>query len=151
MRHVYVVFFIFTAALAGWFLSHTLFQSDERRILHVLDSCRKSVEKGSVLSLSNHIAADYTDQNGIDKAMLLRWLYDFFRDTKTRNIRFTRIDLSMDNDRAEADIECIIQIDTLSIPSDIATAIPSDSSSMRIGVDLRKNQNRWEIYRTRHP
>ncbi|MBD3267312.1 hypothetical protein GF373_11650 [bacterium] len=148
-KHIFIALGILFIGFCVWFLTAYVFITDTQRVHRVIESCRRSVEKGSILQFSNQLAPKYEDASGTDKATVLRFLFDFFQETENRSIRITQLDLVMKDTQAQAMIEFILRVDKPSSLANLSRSYSQDPlKPIRIHVWFAKIDNRWKITKT---
>ncbi len=149
MRNFFIfVFAIVILAVIAWALLTFVLITDKERVLKTLEKARLSVENGSVLSLGTILAPDYIDSSGLDRAMLLRSLTDFFQKTENRQITFIDTSVQIEEDQALAQLTVRINAEGRTGNPKVDTIISSDTQTMNITVQLIKEGRRWYISRT---
>jgi hypothetical protein len=141
---------VFMAVLV-WFLFAYVFVSENQRILKSLEKGRLAVQNGSILSLGGLLAPDYVDSSGMDKAMALRALADFFQSTTDRQIVFTDVSIEVNEDRAQALVAFVFKAKGNTNDRWLNSMYSSsEANPIKIEVTLIQEGRRWFILRTAH-
>ncbi len=138
-------------AIVAWFLLTFVLISDKERILKTLEKGRLAVESGSILALSNILAADYVDSSGMDKAMVLRVLQDLFQKTENRQIQFVETSVKVEDNHAEAKVEYVFHTEGTVSDARLNKFLHNKKpQAQTIDVSFIKDGRRWLIVRTAH-
>jgi len=147
-------FFIFISvivlfAIVSWVLLSFVLVSDEQKIRWVIEKGRHGIQSGSLLTFSHILAADYQDSSGMDRAMLLSTLQSLFHEARNRRLLILKESIRVHENRAEADIEFVLQADL--DHSQLSRALAGSRNDARsLRVYLTKEGRQWVISRTEH-
>jgi hypothetical protein len=125
--------------------------SEEERVMRVLESGRRSVEAGSIFTLNNLLAANYRDSSGLDRQMVLGVLKDLFDQTKTRAVIFGPVQIELEDEHATANVQFFFDAQLTDAHSKYQRHLSESRDDMQsIEVLLQKRKRGWEIVETRH-
>jgi hypothetical protein len=85
-------------AFVLWQIWQRVFVTDETRIRHQITLMTRSVEKGNVLELSDAVAADYSDDWGMDKSTLIGAVRSFRMDYDALSVHLSDLTVTVDPD-----------------------------------------------------
>ena len=135
------------AALVIWQVWQRVFVTDETRIKKQIAAMTAAVEKGNLLRLSDAIAADYSDESGMDKSTLLGEVSAFRSPYDSLSIHLSDLTVTIDPDHQKAQAEFIAKV--------IAKAKGSSSENEVHGGQMRlffrKDDAGWELIRAESP
>lgn len=137
---------ILITAIAGALLVWTIrqiFVTDEDRIQQQISRMKRAIEFGKIVSLSNDIAADYSDNLGFDKRTVLGFIHSMRRQYDAVLIRISELDVTVAPDRATARVN--LRVQALSANANrIAQAELCDD---RYQLDFRRDGRAWKLFR----
>ncbi|MDX9755055.1 MAG: hypothetical protein RBU29_13910, partial [bacterium] len=111
MKHLMLGLGILILGLVLWFVFSYVLISEEQRIYQIMHKGARSVEKGSLFSISQVISPQYSDASGLDRDGLLGVLRDFFSKSSNRKIIITDCQITLEGKAASADITFQFQSD----------------------------------------
>lgn len=129
--------------ITAWYMFNYVLISDEDRVQRIIYKGKNSIETGSILSLPDLFAPNYTDKSGADKAMVLRALYSMMDETENRSIHITRIEVVVEHETATVILNCQFDFDTES-----HSLMDRYFKQSKIRIELQKIKDRWKIVYT---
>jgi len=136
---------IIVLALA-WWAWQRLFVSDETRLRLQLGSMTRAVEQGNVLKLEGTIAADYSDDSGLDKSTLLGAVSSYRQQHDGLFIHLSDVEVKVEPDHEKATVVFIAKV--MARPKGGGeTQLVSD----RFRLYFRKTDQGWKLYRAESP
>jgi hypothetical protein len=147
MQWLWRVVLVGMAALVIWQVWQRVFVTDETRIKKQIAAMTGAVEKGNLLRLSDAVAADYSDDSGMDKSTLLGEVSAFRSPYDSLSIHLSDLIITIDPDHRKAHAEFIAKV--------IAKAKGSSSENEVHGGQMRlffrKDDAGWELIRAELP
>ena len=134
-------------AFVVWQVWQRVFVTDETRIQRQIATMARAVEKGDVLRLSDAVAADYGDDWGMDKSMLLGAVRSFRTQYDAVLIHITDLTVTIDPDRQKAQAVFIAKV--LAKPK--GSVAESEVRAERFRLYFRKTDGGWKLVRTESP
>jgi len=134
-------------AFVLWQIWERVFVTDETRIRRQITLMTRSVEKGNVLELSDALAADYSDDWGMDKSTLLGAVHSFRTDYDLLSIHLSDLKVTVDPDHQKGQAAFMAKV----------TARPKGSPSEKevltnhFGLYFRKTDSKWKLTRVESP
>jgi len=109
--------------------------SDDERVRAVIDAVETAAEARDASDVLEHVADNYADSNGFDKAQLQNFLRGYFL--------------------AHPKLEVLVNIESLEFPVDglaqavisIATVELTDPDLQRLKVEFRRAGDEWQVVR----
>lgn len=109
--------------------------SDEEQVRALIDRVEAAAEARDASDVLEHVAGDYADSNGFDKAQLQNFLRGYFL--------------------AHPRLELVVNIESLEFPVDglaqvvvrVATVELADPDVQRLKVELRRADGEWRVAR----
>ena len=147
--HLSIAFLILVLGAIAWFLTNSVFITEEERIYRLIESARESVEEGSILTISNILASDYQDAGGADKATVTRILFDVFQKSENRRITVTDIQLETEETQATALIQFTFQTNYRgSLPFPTGDSRGPEPAAATARVVFGKENGNWKVKHT---
>ncbi len=108
--------------------------SDEEQVRAVVEEMEKAAEARDTSDVLEHIAANYTDAQGFDRAQLQQFLRGYFL--------------------AHPKLELLVTIDSLEFPAEglaqaeiTVTSVALDADRARFRVEFRREGSAWQVSR----
>lgn len=108
--------------------------SDEEQVRAVVEEVEKAAEARDTSDVLEHIAANYTDAQGFDRAQLQQFLRGYFL--------------------AHPKLELLVSIDSLEFPAEglaqaeiTVTSVALDADRARLKVEFRREGGDWQVSR----
>jgi len=130
-----------------WRVWERVFVTDETRVRRQLSTMVSAVEKGDVLRLSDALAADYGDDYGMDKSMLLGAVHAFRTQYDAIFIHLSDLTVTVDPDHQKAQAVFIAKI----IAKAKGSLTDSEVRADRFRLYFRKNDAGWKLIRAESP
>lgn len=134
-------------ALVIWKVWQRVFVTDETRIKKQLTVMESAVEKGKLLSLSDAVAADYSDDWGMDKSMLLGGVSSFRSQYDAIFIHLSDLTVTVDPDHQKGQAVFIAKV----LAKAKGSLSESEIRSERFRLYFRKNDDGWKLIRVESP
>lgn len=134
-------------AFALWQVWQRMFVTDETRIKKQIAIMESAVEKGKLLQLSDVIAADYSDDWGMDKSMLLGGVSSFRSQYDAIFIHLSDLTVTVDPDHQKAQAVFIAKI----LAKAKGSLSESEVRAERFRLYFRKNDSTWKLIRVESP
>jgi hypothetical protein len=135
------------AAFVLWQVWQRVFVTDETRVKKQIVIMESAVEKGKLLSLSDAIAADYSDDWGADKSMLLGGVSSFRSQYDAIFIHLSDLTVTVDPDHQKAQAVFIAKI----LAKAKGSLTESEVRSERFRLYFRKEDAGWKLIRAESP
>lgn len=149
-------FFIFLTAillviLTTWVLMSYVLISEEERIERTIERGRRAVENGSIFTLQNLLATNYSDSSGMSREEITGALHNLFRETSDRQINIINCDVSIEENKqaAQASVKYTFQFQSSSNLMHHYLSKPSNTTR-HVQIRLQKIDDRWKIVQTLH-
>jgi len=134
-------------AFGAWQVWQRLFVTDETRIQRQISTMVSAAEKGDVLRLSDALAADYSDDWGMDKSMLLGAVRSYRAQYDALFIHLSDLTITIDPDHQKAQAVFIAKI----IAKARGSLSESEVRSDRFRLHFRKTDSGWKLTRAESP
>lgn len=134
-------------ALVLWQVWQRMFVTDETRIKKQIAVMENAVEKGKLLSLSDAVAADYSDDWGMDKSMLLGGLSSFRSQYDAIFIHLSDLTVTVDPDHQKGQAVFIAKV----LAKAKGSLSESEVRAERFRLYFRKNDSTWKLIRVESP
>lgn len=134
-------------ALVIWKVWQRVFVTDETRIKKQLTVMESAVEKGKLLSLSDAVAADYSDDWGMDKSMLLGGVSSFRSQYDAIFIHLSDLTVTVDPDHQKGQAVFIAKV----LAKAKGSLSESEIRSERFRLYFRKNDDGWKLTGSNRP
>jgi ketosteroid isomerase-like protein len=135
------------AAFVLWQVWQRVFVTDETRIRRQISTMVSATEKGDVLRLSDALAADYSDDWGLDKSMLIGAVRSFRSQYDALFIHLGDLTVTVDPDHQKAQAVFIAKI----IAKAKGSLSESEVRADRFRLYFRKSDSGWKLIRTESP
>ncbi len=137
--------------LTTWVLMTYILISEEERIERTIERGRRAVEKGSIFTLQNLLAANYSDSSGMSREEITGALHNLFRETSERQINIITCHISIDETKqtAQASVKYTFQFQSSSNLMHHYLSKPSNTTR-QVQIHLQKIGGRWKITQTLH-
>jgi ketosteroid isomerase-like protein len=135
------------AAFALWQVWQRVFVTDETRVKKQIATMESAVEKGKLLQLADAVAADYSDDWGMDKSMLLGGVSSFRSQYDAIFIHLSDLTVTVDPDHQKAQAIFIAKV--LAKPK--GSLSESEVRNERFRLYFRKNDAGWKLVRVESP
>ena len=135
------------AAFVLWQVWQRVFVTDETRIKKQIAVMENAVEKGKLLQLSDAVAADYSDDWGMDKSMLLGGVSSFRSQYDAIFIHLSDLTVDVDPDHQRAQAVFIAKV----LAKAKGSLSESEVRSERFRLYFRKNDAGWKLIRAESP
>ena len=134
-------------AFVLWRAWQWFFITDEIRVKRQISVMTRAVEKGDVLRLSNALAADYSDDWGMDKSMLLGGVSSFRSQYDAIFIHLSDLTVTVDPDHQKAQAVFIAKV----LAKAKGSLTESEVRAERFRLYFRKNDAGWKLIRAESP
>jgi ketosteroid isomerase-like protein len=134
-------------ALVLWQVWQRIFVTDETRIKKQISVMESAVEKGKLLSLSGAVAADYSDDWGMDKSMLLGGVSSFRSQYDAIFIHLSDLTVTIDPDHQKGQAVFIAKV----LAKAKGSLSESEVRAERFRLYFRKNDSSWKLIRVESP
>jgi ketosteroid isomerase-like protein len=135
------------AAFVLWQVWQRVFVTDETRIKKQIAVMENAVEKGKLISLSDAIAADYSDDWGMDKSMLLGGVSSFRAQYDAIFIHLSDLTVTVDPDHQKGQAVFIAKV----LAKAKGSLSESEVRSERFRLYFRKNDAGWKLIKAESP
>jgi hypothetical protein len=135
------------AAFALWQVWQRVFVTDETRVKKQIGVMVSAVEKGKLLQLSDAVAADYSDDWGADKSMLLGGVSSFRSQYDAIFIHLSDLTVTVDSDHQKAQAVFIAKV----LAKAKGSLSESEVRAERFRLYFRKNDAGWKLIRAESP
>lgn len=132
--------------LVGWWVRERFFISDETRIKRALDAMVKAVETGDMMRLSDGIAADYSDDRGLDRGMLVAMVHSYRAQQQSIYIFLTDMTVQVEPQKQTAQVALIANI-LIKPKGGAETRMDGE----RFRLYFRKDDRVWKVARVESP
>jgi len=134
-------------AFVLWEAWQRFFVTDETRIRRQITLMTRDVEKGNVLELSDALAADYSDDRGMDKSTLLGAVHSFREQYDLLSVHLSDLAVTVDPDHQKGQAAFTAKVIARLKGS------PTDKQVVTNHFDLyfRKADNGWKLTRVESP
>jgi ketosteroid isomerase-like protein len=134
-------------AFALWQVWQRVFVTDETRVKKQISSMVSAVEKGRLVQLSDAVAADYSDDWGADKSMLLGGVSSFRSQYDAIFIHLSDLTVDVDPDHQKAQAVFIAKV----LAKAKGSLSESEVRAERFRLYFRKNDAGWKLIRAESP
>jgi len=134
-------------AFALWQVWQRVFVTDETRIKKQIAVMESAVEKGKLLQLADVVAADYSDDWGMDKSMLLGGVSSFRAQYDAIFIHLSDLTITVDPDHQKAQAVFIAKV----LAKAKGSLSESEVRADRFRLYFRKNDSIWRLIRVESP
>ncbi|MGA2140361.1 MAG: hypothetical protein ABSH14_16005 [Verrucomicrobiia bacterium] len=141
---------IVIVAIAGfvlWQVWQRVFVTDETRIRRQISVMVSATEKGDVLRLSDALAADYSDDWGLDKSMLIGAVRSFRSQYDALFIHVSDLTVTIDPGHEKAQAVFIAKV----IAKAKGSLSESEVRADRFRLYFRKSDSGWKLTRAESP
>jgi hypothetical protein len=135
------------AALVIWLVWQRVFVTDEMRIKKQVAVMSGAVEKGNLLRLSDAVAADYSDDSGMDKSTLLGEVHAFRSPYDSVSIHLSELTVTVDPDHRKAQAEFIAKV----VVKASGGSSEKEVHSGQMRLFFRKDDAGWKLIRAELP
>ena len=135
------------AAFVLWQVWQRVFVTDETRIKKQIAVMESAVEKGKLLQLADAVAADYSDDWGMDKSTLLGGVSSFRSQYDAIFIHLSDLAVTGDSDHQKAQAVFIAKV----LAKAKGSLSESEVRSERFRLYFRKNDAGWKLIRAESP
>ena len=132
---------------AAWRIWQRIFVTDEQRVKNQLAGMVRAVEKGDVLRLSDALAADYSDDWGLDKSTLLGAVRSFRSQYDALFIHISDLKVTVDPDHQTAQAIFIAKV----LAKAKGSVTPNEIRADRFRLHFRKVDSTWKLERAESP
>jgi len=132
---------------ALWQVWQRVFVTDETRIKKQIAVMENAVEKGKLLQLADAVAADYSDDWGMDKSMLLGGVSSFRSQYDAIFIHLSDLAVTVDSDHQKAQAVFIAKV----LAKAKGSLSESEVRAERFRLYFRKNDAGWKLIRAESP
>jgi ketosteroid isomerase-like protein len=147
MKWLWRIILVAVAALVLWQIWQRVFITDEQRVKRQLAVMVRAVEKGDVLRLSDALAADYSDDWGLDKSTLLGAARAFRNQYAAVFIHISDLTVTVAPDHQTAQAVFIAKI----LAKAKGSVSESEVRADRFRLHFRKTDNGWKLVRAESP
>ena len=130
-----------------WQVWQRVFVTDETRIKKQIAVMENAVEKGKLLQLADAVAADYSDDWGMDKSMLLGGVSSFRSQYDAIFIHLSDLTVTVNPDHQKAQAVFIAKV----LAKAKGSLSESEVRSERFRLYFRKNDSSWKLIRAESP
>ena len=134
-------------ALVVWQIWQRVFISDETRIKKQLAAMVRAVEKGDLLRLSDALAADYSDDWGLDKSTLLGAVRGYRSQYDALFIHLSDLTVTVEPDHQTAQAVFIAKV----LAKAKGSVSESEVRADRFRLRFRKTDDGWKLARAESP
>lgn len=107
--------------------------SDEEQVRELIATLEKAAEARDTSDLLEHVAADYSDKDGNDKAQLATWLRGYFLLNPT-------VDAQIDVDSLERPVDGLVQ-------AQLGVTVMPAGDYTALDVEFRRRDGDWLVVR----
>ena len=147
MKWILRVAMVGIAAFVLWQVWQRVFVTDETRVKKQIAVMVNAVEKGKLLQLSDAVAADYSDDFGMDKSMLLGGVSSFRSQYDAIFIHLSDLTVTVDPDHQKAQAVFIAKV----LAKAKGSLSESEVRAERFRLYFRKNDAGWKLIRAESP
>lgn len=130
-----------------WFLARLLWAGEQTRIKRRIAAMERAVEQGNLLRLEGGIAADYSDDWGLDKSRLLAAAHSYRQHYESLFIHISDLKVEVEGDRQNARAVLIAKVAAKPRGSGQETELFAD----RFRLYFRKGEQGWRLTRIESP
>ena len=130
-----------------WQVWQRVFVTDETRVKRQIAVMENAVERGKLLQLADAVAADYSDDWGMDKSMLLGGVSSFRSQYDAIFIHLSDLTVTVDPDHQKAQAVFIAKV----LAKAKGSLSESEVRSERFRLYFRKNDSGWKLIRAESP
>jgi ketosteroid isomerase-like protein len=134
-------------AFVLWRAWQWLFVTDEMRIKRQISVMTSAVEKGNLLTLSDALADDYSDDRGMDKSTLPGAVQMFRAQYDAVFIHLSDLTVTVDPDHQKAQAVFIAKL----LAKGKGSISESEVHSYRFRLYFRKTDSGWKLTRAESP
>ncbi len=135
------------AVFVLWQVWQRVFVTDETRIRCQISTMVSATEKGDVLRLSDALAADYSDDWGLDKSMLIGAVRSYRAQYDALFIHLSDLTVTIDPDHQKAQVVFVAKI----IAKAKGSLSESEVRADRFRLYFRKSDSGWKLTRAESP
>ena len=147
MKWLLRIVMVAIAAFVLWQVWQRVFVTDETRIRRQISTMVSATEKGDVLRLSAALAADYSDDWGLDKSMLIGAVHSYRAQYDALFIQLSDLTVTIDPDHQKAQAVFIAKI----IAKAKGSLSESEVRADRFRLYFRKSDSGWKLTRAESP
>jgi hypothetical protein len=147
MKWLWRVVMVGVAALIIWQVWQRVFVTDEMRVKKQIAVMTSAVERGNLLRLSDVVAADYSDDVGMDKSTLLVEVRAFRSPYDSLSIHLSELTITVDPDHQKAHAEFIAKV----IAKSKGGSSDNEVRGGQMRLFFRKEDAGWELIRAESP
>jgi ketosteroid isomerase-like protein len=147
MKWILRVAMVGIAAFALWQVWQRVFVTDETRVKKQIAVMESAVKKGKLLSLSDAVAADYSDDWGMDKSMLLGGVSSFRSQYDAIFIHLSELTVTVDPDHQKAQAVFVAKV----LAKAKGSLSESEVRAERFRLYFRKDDAGWKLIRVESP
>lgn len=149
MKNVLVFIAVLAALIVGfWWAANTWLLTDGQKIERVIEKGRRGMECGSIFAVRGVLASNYQNEEGLDAAMTLRALADFFQNTENRSIavNHSAIDVEEGTGRASATVAATVRCDAGGGAAGfLGPGTGRIERTLRVRLELTEETGGWKI------
>jgi len=147
MKWLFRLWIVALFAFAAWKTFQWLVVTDEMRVRRQISVMTTAVEKGSLLTLSDALADDYSDDWSMDKATLPGAVQMFRAQYDAVFIHLSDLTVTVDPDHQKAQAVFIAKV----LAKAKGSISESEIRSERFRLYFRKTDSGWKLTRTESP
>jgi hypothetical protein len=147
IKWLWRVVMVVVAALVIWRVWQRVFVTDEMRVKKRIAVMTSAVEQGNLLRLSDVVAADYSDESGMDKSTLLVEVRAFRSPYDSLSIHLSDLTVTVDPDHQKAHAEFIAKV----IAKNKGGSSENEVHGGQMRLFFRKDDAGWELIRAESP
>ena len=147
MKWLLRIVMVAIAAFVLWQVWQRVFVTDETRIRRQISVMVSATEKGDVLRLSDALAADYSDDWGLDKSMLIGAVRSFRSQYDALFIHVSDLTVTIDPGHEKAQAVFIAKV----IAKAKGSLSESEVRADRFRLYFRKSDSGWKLTRAESP
>ena len=147
MKWLLRIVMVAIAAFVLWQVWQRVFVTDETRLRRQISIMVSATGKGDVLRLSDALAADYSDDWGLDKSMLIGAVRSFRSQYDALFIHLSDLTVTIDLDHQKAQAVFIAKI----IAKAKGSLSESEVRADRFRLYFRKSDSGWKLTRAEFP
>lgn len=130
-----------------WRAWQWFFITDEIRVKRQISVMTRAVEKGDVLRLSNALAADYSDDWGMDRSTLIGAVHSFRAQYDAMFVHISDLSVTIDPDHQKGQAVFIAKI----IAKAKGSLSDSEVRAERFRLYFRNSDSGWKLIRAESP
>ena len=147
MKWLWRIVVVAIVAFLLWRTWQWLFVTDEMRVKRQISVMTSAVEKGDLLRLSDAVAADYSDDWGMDKSMLIGAAHSFRAQYDAVFVHISDLTVTVEPDHPKAQAVLIAKV----LAKAKGSLSESEVRAERFRLYFRKTDAGWKLIRVESP